>query len=137
MFSSLNVCNILKISFRQLQYLVYDCDILQPKIIGHDWYFDFNDLIAIKVCYKIKKAGFALNKLKNAKNFFIENALENTFLNKYLVVCEKTLYLWDKFLTGKYLASISSENERQIKVTIIDLDEIVNELLPFKCFNRR
>lgn len=131
-FKSLDVCNILKITLNQLQYLVFKCELIKPEIIGRDWYFNFNDLIEIKICYKIKKAGFALNRLKNAKEFFKENDLENSFSDKNLIVCDKTLYLYEKDKTGDFLIGISGKNERQIALKVIDLDAVVSELIPFK-----
>jgi DNA-binding transcriptional MerR regulator len=76
-YSSSQVCNIVDLSYRQLDY--YDrTDIVKPSInnalgYGSRRMYSFDDLLKLKVIKKLLEAGVSLQKIRKAKKYLEEN----------------------------------------------------------------
>jgi DNA-binding transcriptional MerR regulator len=96
-YSSSQVCNIVDLSYRQLDY--YDrTDIVKPSInnaLGHGSrrMYNFDDLLKLKVIKKLLEAGVSLQKIRKAKKYLEENTGEgNALLNVTLISDGESVY---------------------------------------------
>jgi len=76
-YSSKEVCKIIDLSYRQLDY--YDrTDFLKPSINNGKGYgsrrmYSFNDLLKLKVIKKLLEAGVSLQKIRKTKKYLEDN----------------------------------------------------------------
>ena len=96
-YSSSQVCNIVGLSYRQLDY--YDrTDIVKPSInnavgYGSRRMYSFGDLLKLKVIKKLLEAGVSLQKIRKAKRYLEENTgEENAFLDVTLISDGDSVY---------------------------------------------
>ena len=97
-YKSREVCNIIGLSYRQLDY--YDrTDFVKPSINNGEGYgsrrmYDFNDLLKLKVIKKLLEAGISLQKIRKAKKYLEENGngKDNGFLKVTLISDGSSVY---------------------------------------------
>ena len=97
-YKSREVCNIIGLSYRQLDY--YDrTDFVKPSINNGEGYgsrrmYDFNDLLKLKVIKKLLEAGVSLQKIRKAKKYLEENGTgkDNGFLKVTLISDGNSVY---------------------------------------------
>ena len=97
-YKSREVCNIIGLSYRQLDY--YDrTDFVKPSINNGEGYgsrrmYDFNDLLKLKVVKKLLEAGVSLQKIRKAKKYLEENGngKDNGFLKVTLISDGSSVY---------------------------------------------
>jgi len=96
-YSSREVCNIVDLSYRQLDY--YDrTDIVKPSInnglgYGSRRMYSFDDLLKLKVIKRLLEAGVSLQKIRKAKKYIEENTgKENGLLDVTLISDGESVY---------------------------------------------
>jgi len=99
-YSSAEVCNIIGITYKQLDY--YDrTDFIKPSINGAGGYgtrrmYGFNDLMKLKVIKKLMEAGISLQKLRKTKRYLEQYKEGNdALLNVTLISDGNTVYACD------------------------------------------
>lgn len=91
-YSSSQVCNIVDLSYRQLDY--YDrTDIVKPSInnalgYGSRRMYSFDDLLKLKVIKKLLEAGVSLQKIRKAKKYLEENTGEENVLSGVTLISD-------------------------------------------------
>jgi len=96
-YSSGQVCNIVDLSYRQLDY--YDrTDIVKPSVnnavgCGSRRMYSFDDLLKLKVIKKLLEAGVSLQKIRKAKKY-LENkeGQKDAFLDVTLISDGESVY---------------------------------------------
>jgi DNA-binding transcriptional MerR regulator len=99
-YSSLEVCKIIGITYKQLDY--YDrTNFIKPSVNGAGGYgtrrmYSFNDLMKLKVIKKLLEAGISLQKLRRTKRY-LENYSEDddSLLRVTLISDGNTVYACD------------------------------------------
>jgi DNA-binding transcriptional MerR regulator len=96
-YSSKEVCNIVGLSYRQLDY--YDrTDIVKPSVnnalgYGSRRMYGFDDLLKLKVIKRLLEAGVSLQKIRKAKKYIEENTgKENGLLDVTLISDGDSVY---------------------------------------------
>ena len=97
-YSSSEVCKIIDLSYRQLDY--YDrTDFVKPSINNGGGYgsrrmYSFSDLLKLKVVKKLLEAGVSLQKIRKAKKYLEENGdgKNNNFLKVTLISDGSSVY---------------------------------------------
>ena len=96
-YSSKEVCNIVNLSYRQLDY--YDrTDIVKPSVnnalgYGSRRMYSFDDLLKLKVMERLLEAGVSLQKIRQAKKYIEEyTGKENGLLDVTLISDGDTVY---------------------------------------------
>ena len=99
-YSSIDVCNIISITYKQLDY--YDrTDFIKPSIgeaggYGTRRMYSFNDLMKLKVVKKLLDAGISLQKLRKTKKYLDDcDGSNNGFLKVTLLSDGNTVYACD------------------------------------------
>jgi len=96
-YSSREVCNIVDLSYRQLDY--YDrTDVVKPSIrnaigCGSRRMYSFYDLLKLKVIKRLLEAGISLQKIRKAKKYLEENdGSENGLIDVTLISDGESVY---------------------------------------------
>jgi DNA-binding transcriptional MerR regulator len=96
-YSSREVCNIVDLSYRQLDY--YDrTGIVKPSVnnalgYGSRRIYSFDDLLKLKVIKRLLEAGVSLQKVRKAKKYIEENTgRENGLLDVTLISDGDSVY---------------------------------------------
>lgn len=96
-YKSREVCKIIDLSYRQLDY--YDrTDFVKPSINDGEGYgsrrmYGFNDLLKLKVIKKLLDAGVSLQKIRKAKKYLEDNGNSDySFLKVTLISDGNSVY---------------------------------------------
>ena len=119
-YKSREVCNIIGLSYRQLDY--YDrTDFVKPSINNGEGYgsrrmYDFNDLLKLKVIKKLLEAGVSLQKIRKANACSSDKAIIDTLKSGQGVF---------EIALGKVYEDLKGDIERHFQISDpVNIDKI-------------